>query len=212
MTRAADIARSPGRPKSRRKRQKILSAAVELFTEKGYEGTSVDDIARVAGVSKQTVYSHYNNKQTLFALAVETKCRDSGMDPEFIDPETEPRTMLLELGRRFVGLLVSPEAVRVHSVCTSSADTHPELGRLFFEHGPLQAVEVVSNYLATLDERKKLEIKEPVIAAWQFFGMLKAEAQMRAQFNLERQSREELDAYIRSCVDMFLRAYAPRGA
>lgn len=212
MRRAADTSRSPGRPKSERKRKEILTAAVSLFTEKGYEGTSVDDIAREAGVSKQTVYSHYNNKQTLFALAVEKKCRESGMDPEFIDPEEEPGIMLLELGRRFVGLLISPGAVRVHSVCTSSADSHPELGRLFFEHGPLQAVEVVSNYLAMLDKKGKLEIEEPDRAAWQFFGMLKAEAQMRAQFNLERQSKSDLEHYIQSCVDMFLRAYAPRGA
>ncbi len=210
MAQAAEKVRTPGRPKSVRKRREILRAAVELFTEKGYEGTSVDDIAQAAGVSKQTVYSHFGNKETLFALAVETKCKQSGIDPDLIDTQAPPETMLLELGRRFVGLLTSPEAVRVHCVCTTSAETYPELGRLFFEHGPLQTVEVVAGYLADQHRRKKLYVPEPGHAAWQFLCMLKGEAQMRAQFNLRRQSQEDLDAYIKSCVAMFLRAYAPR--
>lgn len=188
-----------------------MRAAIILFTEKGYEGTSVDDIAQRAGVSKQTVYSHYSNKETLFALAVEAKCRESGVGPDEIDPNIPPRTLLLDMGRRLMRLLTSPEAVRVHCVCTASADTYPELGRLFFEHGPLQTVKVFAEYLQAQNERNRLEIEDSNRAAWQFISMLKGEAQMRAHFNLKRQSEEELDAYIKSCVEVFLRAYAPRG-
>lgn len=210
MAIAAEQARAPGRPKSEKKRREILRAAVDLFTENGYEGTSVDDIARRAEVSKQTVYSHFGNKETLFAIAVETKCRQSGIDPDLIDPEAPPESMLMELGRRFVSLLTSPEAVRVNCVCTSSAETHPELGRLFFEHGPLQTVEVVAGYLADQHRRKRLSVEDPKKAAWQFLCMLKGEAQMRAQFNLRPQPRKQRDSYIESCVRMFLRAYARR--
>lgn len=210
MAQAAEQIRAPGRPKSEKKRREILRAAVDLFTEKGYDGTSVDDIASRARVSKQTVYSHFGNKETLFALAVETKCRQSGLDPELIDLDAPPAAMLLELGRRFVTLLTSPEAVRVHCVCTTNAETHPELGQLFFEHGPVQTVEVVAGYLEEQHRRKRLVVANHREAAWQFLCMLKGEAQMRAQFNLKRQSKAEQDRYIRSCVEMFLRAYAPR--
>ena len=208
MSTATDQLRSPGRPKSETKRQEILDAATELFTEKGYVGTSVDDIALAAGVSKQTVYSHYGSKENLFALAVETKCRESGIDPDLIDPAAQPREVLMELGRRFLTLITSPEAVRVNCVCTANAETHPELGRLFFENGPEQTVKVVSGYLEKENRKGRLRVDSPNDAAWQFFGMLKCEAQMRAQFNMTSQSREETDAYIESCVDMFLRAYA----
>lgn len=209
MNSVAVKTRSPGRPKSETKRQEILEAAVELFTENGYEGTSVDDIALKAGVSKQTVYSHYGSKETLFALAVETKCKQSGVAPDSIDPDIPPATMLLEMGRRLVQLLISPEAVRVNCVCTSSAETYPELGRLFFEHGPMQTVKVVTEYLKSQHERGRLDIRNAHRAAWQFLSMIKGEAQMRAHFNLQRQSEKELDEYIQSCVEMFLRAYAP---
>lgn len=210
MAPAVTEVRTPGRPKSEEKRREIMRAAVELFTENGYEGTSVDDIARVAGVSKQTVYSHFGNKESLFAKAVSVKCRQSGIDPDLIDPETPPRPMLLEIARRFMALVTSPEAVRVNCVCTASAETYPNLGRLFFEHGPVQAVDVVSDYLSEQHQRRRLYVKNPKEAAWQFFGMLKCEAQMRAQFNLEPQTKSEIESYIESCVEMFLRAYAPR--
>ena len=57
---------------SEAKRQGILEAATRLFTEQGYDGTSVDDIAAEAGVSKQTVYSHFGNKEKLFGAARRT--------------------------------------------------------------------------------------------------------------------------------------------
>ena len=172
MVRTAEHIRAPGRPKSEEKRREILRAAVELFTEKGYEGTSVDDIAQAAKVSKQTVYSHFGSKEALFGRAVSTKCRQSGIDPDLIDPDAAPGAMLLEISRRFVGLITSPEAVRVHCVCTTSAESYPELGRLFFEHGPLQTMEVVADYLTAQHKRKRLKVARPREAAWQLLGML----------------------------------------
>ncbi len=207
---AVEEIRAPGRPKSEEKRREILKAAVKLFTEKGYEGTSVDDIAQGAGVSKQTVYSHFGNKEALFAKAVSTKCKQSGIDPDLIDPDVPLRQMLVELGLRFLGLITSPEAVRVNCVCTSSAETHPELGRLFFEHGPVQTIEVIDEYLVTQNARGRLAVDDTRQAAWQFLGMLKCEAHMRAQFNLTPQPPSEVKRYVESCVDMFLRAYAPK--
>ncbi|HEX7915780.1 helix-turn-helix domain-containing protein, partial [Rudaea sp.] len=60
----------PGRPKDMEKRAAILDAAKQLFVKQGFEGTSMDAIANKAGVSKLTVYSHYRDKETLFAEAV----------------------------------------------------------------------------------------------------------------------------------------------
>ena len=186
-----------------------MAAAVELFARNGYEGTSVDDIASAAGVSKQTVYSHFGSKENLFGLAVSAKCKTSGIDPEAIDFDAPPEAMLPELARRFVQLVTSPEAIRVHNVCTGSAETHPELGRLFFRHGPLETVDVVAGYLEAQARAGRLRIQNPRNAAWQLLGMLKAESHMRLQFNLEPVPAEEVQDYVDNCVAMFLRAYAP---
>ena len=59
---------TPGRPKDMAKRQSILDVAKCLFLELGYEGSSMDSIALAAGVSKLTVYNHFNDKETLLSL------------------------------------------------------------------------------------------------------------------------------------------------
>lgn len=207
MSHTPDMEIKRGRPPSEEKRQQILLAAIELFTLNGYEGTSVDDIAASAGVSKQTVYSHFGSKENLFGLAVSTKCKQSGMGADGINLEEPPERMLPEVAERVLQLITSPEATRIHAVCTVSADTHPELGRIYFEHGPLQAVEAVTEYLAAQDKAGTLRIDNPQQAAWQFLGMLKAEEHLRTQFNIGNMDPDERQAYIDDCVAMFLRAY-----
>ena len=66
----------PGRPKDLAKRQAILDAAKILFLSNGYASTSMDAVAAEAGVSKLTVYSHFNDKETLFSAAVMAKCEE----------------------------------------------------------------------------------------------------------------------------------------
>lgn len=199
---------SRGRPRSEEKRQGILQAATRLFTEHGYEGTSVDDIAAQAGVSKQTVYTHFGNKENLFGVAVSEKCRSSGIDADVIDMDLPPDIMLPQLARRFVNLVKSPEALRIYAICTNSTESHPRIAELFYRHGPQKTVDVLSEYLSVQTQSGQLAVDDPDAAAWQLCCMLKGEAHMRAQFGLEPVPAAEEDRYIDRCVDMFMRAYA----
>ena len=203
-------ARGPGRPRSAEKQRRILDAATELFTRDGFEATSVDDIAALAGVSKQTVYSHFGSKEGLFGVSIATKCKTSGIDQDAIDPAAPPEQMLPEIARRFLGLVTSEEAIRVHAVCSVNRESHPELGRLFFENGPLETVRVVADYLASQHAAGRLQIDEPEQAAWQFLCMLMAESSYRADLGLPAISAARQREYEQSCVDVFLRAYGSR--
>src|SRR5688500_19640533 len=64
----------PGRPKDLGKRAAILEAAKQMFTQGGFDGASMDQIAAAAGVSKLTVYSHYGDKEALFVAVVKSHC------------------------------------------------------------------------------------------------------------------------------------------
>ena len=69
-------AQPPGRPKDLEKRAGILEAAKDLFLARGFEATSMDAVAQAAGVSKLTVYNHFQDKDTLFLSAVKSKCEE----------------------------------------------------------------------------------------------------------------------------------------
>src|SRR5690606_27828391 len=118
------------------KRAAIIAAATDLFTRSGYGAVSMDAIAAKAGVSKRTVYSHFPGKDVLFAAVMTRHCGVVAGDAWTMDPEIEPRQMLIDRGRRFLRLITARESVALFRTVTAEAERFPELGRAFFETGP----------------------------------------------------------------------------
>ena len=107
----------PGRPKDLAKRQAILEAAKVLFLSNGYASTSMDAVAAEAGVSKLTVYSHFNDKETLFTAAVVAKCEEQLPTLIYeLTPETPVENVLLNIARGFHHLINSDESVNLVAV------------------------------------------------------------------------------------------------
>ncbi|PTS76575.1 helix-turn-helix domain-containing protein, partial [Stenotrophomonas sp. HMWF023] len=89
-----------------RKREAIVRAAVEEFRSAGYEATSMDRIAAVAGVSKRTVYNHFPSKEELFALILEELWQSSVASVELPYRADQPlEVQLLQLLRQKLDLL-----------------------------------------------------------------------------------------------------------
>ncbi|PCI61158.1 MAG: TetR family transcriptional regulator [Gammaproteobacteria bacterium] len=196
------------RSKSQIKRQQILAAATELFTEQGYAATSMDLIANNGEVSKQTVYSHFGSKDELFAAAIEQKCDSYHMLDFEVDDLTDPKQSLLILAQRFLTMLTSKEACAVHKICAYEAISHPTLSELFYQAGPEKITTEVAELMTLLNERNILNIANPHFAALQFLNMMKGEAWMRVEFNTKHQvSQNEIDAYLLSSVELFMRGY-----
>ena len=129
----------PGRPKDMEKRAAILEAAKQLFVKQGFEGTSMDAIANKAGVSKLTVYSHYRDKETLFAEAVSSKCQTLMPEELFhADLKGPLRKQLLAIARAFFNLITSADAIAIHRTIVANAATAPKLATLFWEAGPVK--------------------------------------------------------------------------
>jgi TetR/AcrR family transcriptional repressor of mexJK operon len=201
----------PGRPKDLEKRAAILLAAKRLFTTQGFDGTSMDAIAAAAGVSKLTVYSHYQDKERLFVAAVECVCQEQ-MPPEIFlaDLKGPLRKQLLTIARAFFSLITSEEAIAVHRTMVANAQQSPKLGQLFWEAGPKRTQEAFQAFLHVEVQAGKLEIPDLHRAATQFFCLLKGELHARKEFGCgEPLTEREIDDHINATVDMFLRAYAP---
>lgn len=197
------------RSKSEEKRSQILNAATHLFVQQGFSTTSMDQIATQAGVSKQTVYSHFGSKDDLFTASIASKCVAYRMTPDMFAGE-DVRDVLLQTGRMFSQLVLSEEALCVHRICVSESETYPKLAELFFDAGPKPVIAIFTDYLTSLNEQAVLSIKNPRFAAIQLLKMLHGEARMLAELGLhDRMDLAEHDRYLEDCVDMFLRAYRP---
>ena len=128
-----DAVRRPGRPKSEEKREAIRKAGAELFLAVGWAGASMDAIAQAAGVSKQTVYSHFRSKEDLFRECVQSKLSLYELDADSGDGPLE--VALLRFSERFAELLTDPEVVRMYRLMIAHAEEFPNLVASFKEAG-----------------------------------------------------------------------------
>lgn len=200
----------PGRPKDLGKRAAILGSATRLFIEQGFDGVSMDQIAAAAGVSKLTVYSHFGDKETLFAAVARSYCERQVPSSLFTaDPGMPVRERLLAIARAFYTMVSSPEAIAGHRFLCSPQITTSSLPRVFWEGGPMR---VQDEFAALLDRRVatgELEVPDSRTAAGQFFALLKGNPYSQLVFGCCA-GNPDVEAHLQASVDMFLRAYARR--
>jgi len=192
-----------------RKEQQILSAAGALFMAQGYGATSMDAIAREAGVSKATLYARFRNKEDLFGAIIAAACRrhaESLSGPEI--GHTNVGAALRRMARDFLTHVLSPQAAAIYRIVIAEGPRFPELGRIFYDSGPRLTLDRLTSYLGRAGERGLLRIAEPRVAAEQFAGMLKGDLHLRHLLGLaEAPKAAELDAVVDKAVGAFLRAY-----
>ncbi|MFU2327565.1 TetR/AcrR family transcriptional regulator [Pseudomonas sp. NFX98] len=201
----------PGRPKDLVKRQAILDAAKTLFLSKGYANTSMDAVAAEAGVSKLTVYSHFNDKETLFSAAVVAKCEEQ-LPPLFFElPEgVAVETVLLNIARGFHHLINSDESLNLHRLIMALGSQDPKLSLIFFEAGPQRMLDGMERLLNKVNESGVLSIDKPRNAAEHFFCLLKGAANFRLLFGCgEPLDDEAAESHVLEVVELFMRAYRP---
>ncbi len=200
-----------GRPKDPAKRTAILDAAKRLFLSGGFSGTSMDAVAKEAGVSKLTVYSHFSDKETLFSAAVEAKCHNTLPEPLFdLDVSIPIRASLTRIGLAFVELIHSKEVVALERLMCAMATQDPQMSRLFFEAGPQRTLNAMENLINRANEAGLLATPDPKHAAESFFSLLQGCEHMRTLIGIrEPMTAIEAQPHVERAVDMFLRANGP---
>lgn len=202
----------PGRPKDLAKRDAILEAAKRLFAGDGYAGVSMDQIAAEAGVSKLTVYSHFGDKEALFAAAVRAKCEEMLPDDLFAQELKGPlRTQLKAIASGFFALISSDEAISTHRMMITPGNADDPLRKLFWEAGPQRTHQAFGAFLQSRVEAGELDIADVQRASEQFFALIKGELHGRMMCGLcARPARNDVNAHLDASVDLFLRAYGKR--
>ena len=192
------------------KEEKILAAAAEAFLEFGYAGTSMDIVAQRARASKTTLYTRFASKEELFAATISAYCIHHGMELHLDEMLRQPpEKVLCRIGRNFVDLILSPEAVRMEQIITGEAPRFPEVARIFHEAGPQRTIAVVARYLAEAAARGQLSVADPEFTARQFLMSLKA-PNCEQMLALPPMPPEERDVFVAKVVRLFLDGTAPR--
>lgn len=201
----------PGRPKDPAKRKAILEAAETLFLRNGYDGSSMDAIAAEAGVSKLTVYSHFTDKETLFAFAVKSKCEQQIPELLFELPAGVPiETVLLNIARGFHGLINSDESIELHRVLITHGAQNPKMAQTFYDAGPQRLIDGMEQLLKQATRDGQLHVSHPLMAADQFFCLVKGGCNFRLLIGCGAALPEaESEAHLRAAVELFVRAYRP---
>lgn len=200
----------PTQVKRGRKFDQVLNGAREIFMSDGYEGASVDDIARAAGVSKATLYSYFPDKRLLFLeMAKSECCRQAELASGQVDMNRPPRDVLTEAAEQMVDFVTSEFGLRVFRLCVAESERFPQLGREFFEGGPMRVRDVLVNYFRIAVERGEMEIEDFELAADQFHQLCKTDLFHRLIFSISDVfSDAEKRRVIDGAVQMFLARYA----
>ena len=203
---------SPAEKRSDRKHREIMQAATALFVAKGYEGTSMDDIAARASVSKQTIYKHFSDKDCLFTEIVLATTRQIdhvvGLVSTLNDTEDLVRDLRM-LGRKFLEALLDEELLQVRRLVIANADRMPSLGRDWYKHGFERVLATLASCFRTLADKDLLQIEDAPLAANHFTGMLLWIPLNEAMFkgNNRPCTKPELDRLADAAMRAFLAAY-----
>jgi TetR/AcrR family transcriptional repressor of mexJK operon len=200
-------------PRSTRKHRAILEAATTVFLANGFLGSSMDEIAALAAVSKQTVYKHFGDKRRLFTeIVISTVAEIS--DPNYDDvvgltDSGDIDADLRDLARRQLTRVMQPRLLQLRRLVIGEANRFPELGRTFYEQGPGRTVTALAAAFKRLAERGLLEIDDPPLAAAHFNWLIMSIPLNQAMLCGDDRppDRADLDRYADAGVRAFLAAY-----
>jgi TetR/AcrR family transcriptional repressor of mexJK operon len=201
--------------RSARKRRAIIDAATTLFLRNGYLGTSVDEIAAAAAVSKQTVYKHFDDKERLFTEIVLTTIDQVG-EPFFarVDALKETEDFegdLRELAHQLITIVKDHRLLQLRRLVIGEAERFPELGRAYYERGPGRTADTMSLRCQHLVERGLLRTDDARLAAQEFIWLVLSIPLNRAMLSGDESfTDDELKRYADEAARVFLAAYGVR--
>jgi AcrR family transcriptional regulator len=194
-----------------RKRQQILEGARKVFHENGFDAASMNDIARVAQVSKGTLYVYFESKERLFLeLIAEEKRADLWPIMSLDHADHDIGTVLNHFGQEFLKLLTRPYYIKAMRTVFSIVERMPEVGADYYSRGPQICMEKLAAYLEAQSRAGVVEIDDCLLAAQQFMDLSQAGILRRLLFNATpTPSESEIALQVSRAVIFFLKVYKP---
>jgi TetR/AcrR family transcriptional regulator of autoinduction and epiphytic fitness len=187
-----------------------MAGAKQAFMECGFDATGVNDICRIAGISKSTLYVYFDSKEDLFEALVEAERERlfQGI-AEALTSHALPQDALATFGLKLAEIICSPEVIQAQRIMIGIAGRMPELGARFYSGGAMRAQKDLAKFLNQNVAMGRLTIPDPPLAAAQFIELCIAPLWKPRIFGKEALPplRHDLENAVNSAVSMFLAAY-----
>jgi AcrR family transcriptional regulator len=192
-----------------KKRLDIIDGARRVFFHKGFDGASMDEIARAAAVSKATIYVYFESKADLFRALVEADRRQSAERLfEFDEADADAETLLTRIGVSFMSMMIRPNHIRLVRMVFGVAEKFPAIGQTFFETGPCYGGRRLAELLRRQVELGQLDVDDCQAAAFEFFNLCQGNQVKALMFGLsDAPTLEDIERTVGRAVRVFLAAY-----
>jgi AcrR family transcriptional regulator len=190
------------------KRRQILDGARKVFMDLGFDGASMGEIARSAGVSKGTLYVYFADKNRLFEAIVEEEVLEQGKVAFNFDPARDVTTTLMDFGQAYIQLLCRPGGGSALRTVMAIAERMPEVGRRFYSNVIALTIARLAAYLDSHVRSGDLAIADCELAATQFMQMCQASLFLPFVFQAApAPSAERIAQVVESATRIFLAGY-----
>lgn len=193
------------------KHRQIMDGARRVFMDLGFDGASMNEIARAAGVSKGTLYVYFTDKNSLFEAIVEQESLEHGRVAFNFDPDRDPETALRDFGRAYIEVVCRPDGGSAVRTVMAIAERMPDVGRRFYENVIALTMNRLATYLEAKVETKELVIDDCKLAAMQFMMMCQATLFQPYIFQVRPvPTTEQIVTVVDSATRLFLAGYLPK--
>lgn len=210
----ANLAPSAEESTESAKRRQILEGARQVFLARGFDGASMGEIAKVAGVSKGTLYVYFDSKESLFAaLTLEEKQGLAEVLFRLNAENPDVRAVLSELGHTYLRHMGGAEHISSIRMVIGAAEKFPRLGQAFYEAGPCQGIARLRAYLDRQVAAGRLSIEDTGVAAQHFLDLCISGLMRRLLFAVgEPPTESEIKTNVENAIRVFFAAYGPNAA
>lgn len=193
------------------KRRQILDGARQMFMSKGFEGTSMQDVASAAKVSKGTLYVYFDNKEAMFEALVLAECNRMHRTLKSLATGTgNIAEELRQIAVHMIRTLLHPEILAAMRMLIGAGEKFPDLARLLYETGPARSMQILADYLQRRSAAGDLEIEDCLEAGAEFVDLVLSGQQKRALLMMPPLGPDEIAAYADRRVAHFMSMYGPR--
>jgi AcrR family transcriptional regulator len=196
------------------RREAIIDVAQEVFVEEGFAAASMSAIAARLGGSKGTLYNYFKNKDELFEACVERRCfwHQAKIFGE-LSPQADARETLRSIAAAYLRVTLSDDSLRGLRLIIAEAERAPEIGRRFYESGPMRGAQRLARLIEGWVRAGELKAHDPMEAAQFFLGLCKGRYYMTRVLGVTPElTDEEIEIASERAVTTFFCVHGPQAA